>query len=108
VFFIDCCSLIDGRESNIIVTVSLAGALHCKKPPDSIHFLKEVRDFLNAEQSSVVLLFNDEFAFSGRLEETNEAFTIRKNHSLCFLPRISLVPNPCMAIANILKQMFTE
>jgi filamentous hemagglutinin family protein len=40
VFFIDRCSLIEGRESNVIVTVSLAGALHSEKSPDSMHFLK--------------------------------------------------------------------
>jgi hypothetical protein len=45
VFFIDRCSLIEGRES-AIVTVSLAGDLHCKKSPDSLQFLKEVEKLL--------------------------------------------------------------
>jgi hypothetical protein len=40
VLFIDRYSLIEGRESNVIVTVSLAGALHYEKSPDSMHFLK--------------------------------------------------------------------
>jgi hypothetical protein len=107
VFFIDRYNLIDGRESNAIVTVSLAGVLHCEKALDSLNFLKEIKKFLKTEQSSVVLLFDDEFLFSA-LEETEETFMIRKNHSLHFLPRVCLVPNPCRMIANSLRQMFTE
>jgi hypothetical protein len=107
VFFIDRCSLIEGRES-AIVNVSLAGDLHCKKSPDSLQFLKEIKEFLLTSQSSVVLLFDDKFPFSERLEESEELFLISKIHSLCFLPRASLVPNPCQEIANSLKQMFTE
>jgi hypothetical protein len=53
------------------------------------------------------LLFDDEFPFSV-LEDTGEAFMIHKTHSLYFLPRVSLVPNPCMAIANSLKQAFIK
>jgi hypothetical protein len=107
VLFIDRCSLIEGRESNVIMTVSLAGALYFKESPDSMHYLKEVKEILKTEQPSVVLLFDDEFPFS-ELEETEEAFIIRKTHSLCFLPRVSLTPNPCMTIANTIRQMLTE
>jgi hypothetical protein len=64
VIFVDSCSLIEGKESNAIVTVSLAGVLHCKESLDSLHFLKEVKELLKTYQSSVVLLFNDEFPFS--------------------------------------------
>jgi hypothetical protein len=45
VFFIDRCSLIEGKESTIIVAVSIAGTLHCEKSFDSMHFLKEVKMF---------------------------------------------------------------
>jgi hypothetical protein len=53
------------------------------------------------------LVFDDEFPFS-ELEESEEEFLIKKTKILYFLPRVSLVPNPCMAIANSLKQMITE
>jgi hypothetical protein len=46
VFFIDRCNLIEGRESSAIVAVSLIGTFSCKKSPDSLHFLKEVKEFL--------------------------------------------------------------
>jgi hypothetical protein len=107
VIFIDRCSLIEGRESSAIVTVSLAGALQCKIALDSLNILKEVKELLRVE-SSVVFLYDDEFPFSGRLEKTEESFLIRKSHSLYFLPRVSMVPNPCMVIANSIKQMLTK
>jgi hypothetical protein len=48
VFFIDRCSLIEGRESIVIMAVSLTGALHFKKSLDSLNFLKEIKEFLIA------------------------------------------------------------
>jgi hypothetical protein len=72
-----------------------------------MYYLEEVKKFLKTKQSSIVLLFDDEFPFS-ELMESEEAYQIRKIHSLCFLPRISLVPNPCRMIINSLKQTLTE
>jgi hypothetical protein len=46
VIFADRCSLIEGTESSAIVTVSLAGALDCKKSLDGSKFLKEVKELL--------------------------------------------------------------
>jgi hypothetical protein len=42
VIFVDSCRLTDEKESNVIVTVTLAGTLVCKKSKGNMHFLKEV------------------------------------------------------------------
>jgi hypothetical protein len=72
-----------------------------------MYYLEEVKEFLKTKQSSIVLLFDDEFPFS-ELMESEKAYLIRKKHSLCFLPRVSMVPNPCTAISNRLNQILTE
>jgi hypothetical protein len=41
VIFVDSCRLTDEKESNVIVAVTLAGTLACRKSRGNKHFLKE-------------------------------------------------------------------
>jgi hypothetical protein len=52
---------------------------------------------------SIILLFDDQFPLPMELEKREELFYLRKTHTVFILPRISLLPSPCKAIADCLK-----
>jgi hypothetical protein len=108
VFFADCCSLTEDRESSVFIAVTLKGTLLCRKLIDKTHILSLALENLRDAMPSILILFDDQFPMLEEIESHQNVSMLRKKHTLLFLPRVSLAPNPCMMVAKSIVAVLRE
>jgi hypothetical protein len=57
---------------------------------------------------SIIILFEEQFLFSGKVDKMKEVELLRMKHDLFFLPRVSMAPNPCKVIWNSIEVELRE